>query len=246
MPVAAKQMCRTPGCGAIVDSGYCERCRADGAAPTPARLSAAKRGYGARWQKTSRAYLAAHPLCVDPYRAHRGRAVAATLTDHIVPHRGDMRLFWDSDNWQPLCASCHGRKTAEEDGGYGRMYAKRVTLVFGAPGSAKTTYVRAHMSPGDMVWDLDVVMAAVTGKRLYQRTEGALRYVLAMRDAFYRAAALPGYPERVWIIESTADLNRREELRREMDADVVVMDTAHDVCRQRIAHRLNCDRHGSL
>ncbi|WP_186318376.1 HNH endonuclease, partial [Bacillus pumilus] len=22
-------------------------------------------------------------------------------------------------NWQPLCASCHNRKTAKEDGGFG-------------------------------------------------------------------------------------------------------------------------------
>ncbi|MHB8303615.1 MAG: HNH endonuclease [Acidobacteriaceae bacterium] len=202
------------------------------------RLSAAKRGYGARWQKTSRAYLAAHPLCVDPYQAHRARAVAATQTDHIVPHRGDMQLFWNHDNWQPLCAQCHSRKTAEEDGGFGRTYAKRVTLVFGAPGSGKTTYVRSHMSPGDLVWDLDVVTAAVTGLRLYQRTEGALRYVMAMRDAFYRAAALRGYCERVWIIDSRADLNEREALRREMDADVIVMDTAQDVCNQRVAKRI--------
>ena len=34
-----------------------------------------------------------------------------TVVDHIVPHRGDARLFWDEDNWQPLCKSCHDRKT---------------------------------------------------------------------------------------------------------------------------------------
>ncbi|WP_144469068.1 HNH endonuclease signature motif containing protein, partial [Bacillus pumilus] len=35
------------------------------------------------------------------------------------PHKGDKKLFWDSSNWQPLCASCHNRKTAKEDGGFG-------------------------------------------------------------------------------------------------------------------------------
>ena len=47
--------------------------------------------------------------------------VAATLTDHIVPHKGDMKLFWDSANHQSLCHDCHSFKTAREDGGFGRL-----------------------------------------------------------------------------------------------------------------------------
>jgi 5-methylcytosine-specific restriction protein A len=38
------------------------------------------------------------------------------VVDHIVPHRGDKKLFWDSSNWQALCdgqtgRGCHDRKT---------------------------------------------------------------------------------------------------------------------------------------
>jgi 5-methylcytosine-specific restriction endonuclease McrA len=29
------------------------------------------------------------------------------VCDHIKPHRGDERLFWDSDNQQTLCKVCH-------------------------------------------------------------------------------------------------------------------------------------------
>jgi hypothetical protein len=32
---------------------------------------------------------------------------AAVLVDHIDPHRGDMKKFWDSANWQSLCKPCH-------------------------------------------------------------------------------------------------------------------------------------------
>ena len=39
----------------------------------------------------------------------------ATVVDHI---NGFDRLFdskfWDTNNWQPMCASCHGRKTKQE------------------------------------------------------------------------------------------------------------------------------------
>lgn len=36
-----------------------------------------------------------------------GCAHPAAIVDHIKPHNGDMSLFWDSDNWQPLCKWCH-------------------------------------------------------------------------------------------------------------------------------------------
>lgn len=48
-----------------------------------------------------------------------GRVKAATDLDHINPHKGDMVLFWDKDNWQGLCHSHHSQKTATEDGGFG-------------------------------------------------------------------------------------------------------------------------------
>ena len=43
----------------------------------------------------------------------------ATVVDHIIPHKGDMDIFWDEDNWQPLCKRCHDQKTATENGGFG-------------------------------------------------------------------------------------------------------------------------------
>lgn len=41
--------------------------------------------------------------------------MAATVVDHIIPHRGDQKLFWDRSNWQALCKSCHDSKTMTED-----------------------------------------------------------------------------------------------------------------------------------
>jgi len=77
--------------------------------PRERRPSARRRGYTRRWERARRAFLAAHPLCAECLR--QGRTRAADVVDHIVPHRGDMRLFWDMDNWQALCKRCHDRKT---------------------------------------------------------------------------------------------------------------------------------------
>lgn len=48
-----------------------------------------------------------------------GRLVSGTHVDHVRPHRGDWSLFMDSTNLQALCHSCHSRKTAREDRGFG-------------------------------------------------------------------------------------------------------------------------------
>lgn len=81
------------------------------------RESAASRGYGWRWRLARRGFLAAHPLCAQC--SAEGVVRAATVVDHIIPHKGDQALFWDRSNWQPLCKAHHDRKTAREDGGFG-------------------------------------------------------------------------------------------------------------------------------
>ncbi|MFT0137292.1 HNH endonuclease [Alcanivoracaceae bacterium MT1] len=69
------------------------------------RSSAAKRGYGKRWQKAREQFLAENPLCV--FCQARGLVRAATVVDHKIPHKGDMKLFWRRSNWQALCKPCH-------------------------------------------------------------------------------------------------------------------------------------------
>ena len=71
-----------------------------------ARGSAAARGYGRRWQKARVSFLIRNPVCCC------GCGHPATEVDHIVPHRGDEALFWDTGNWQPMTKACHSAKTA--------------------------------------------------------------------------------------------------------------------------------------
>ena len=112
MPTKPKVPCKHPGCAALVPPGtrYCE---AHKALHPEAVRSAGSRGYGSRWQRESKAFLRANPLCEECRKA--GRYTQATVVDHIVPHRGDQKLFWDRDNWRALCKPCHDRKTARED-----------------------------------------------------------------------------------------------------------------------------------
>ena len=81
------------------------------------RPSAARRGYDGRWRRAREQYLAEHRWCA--HCLAEGRLTRATVVDHVRPHRGDQRLFWDRGNWEPCCKPCHDRKSVA-DGRWGR------------------------------------------------------------------------------------------------------------------------------
>lgn len=79
----------------------------------PETKSSSQRGYGYRWQKVRDGFLKKHPLC--EYHSKMGMIAAAVVVDHKIPHRGDMQLFWDRDNWQALCKGCHDRIKQQQE-----------------------------------------------------------------------------------------------------------------------------------
>jgi 5-methylcytosine-specific restriction endonuclease McrA len=93
-------------------------------------LSSAARGYGSRWQRARIGYLQSHPLCKRCRESNR--ISAAEVVDHIKPPKlgealqsGDVErirqardLFWNRNNWQGLCGTCHnaGKQSEERTG----------------------------------------------------------------------------------------------------------------------------------
>lgn len=99
--------CSRPGCPKLTYSAYCDEHKSSRDRNRP---SAWKRGYNYKWQKYRERFLSQHPLCEECGKL-------ATVVDHIVPHKGNQTLFWDSNNHQSLCETCHNRKTALYDMG---------------------------------------------------------------------------------------------------------------------------------
>jgi 5-methylcytosine-specific restriction protein A len=81
----------------------------------------------ARWRNYRLVYLRQHPLCADPFSRHEGTIAAASVVDHITPHRGDYALFWDTKNHRALCAGCNSYKAAKFEGAFGNAPSNQET-----------------------------------------------------------------------------------------------------------------------
>ena len=112
MPVFPLKHCAFPGCGALFrgSGSYCEKHK---------QIAQDQRGYSSAWRKAREGFLARHPFCVQCEA--EGFPRLAAVVDHVIPHKGDKQLFWDRNNWQPLCKRHHDLKTAAEDGGFGNI-----------------------------------------------------------------------------------------------------------------------------
>ncbi|WP_026987658.1 HNH endonuclease signature motif containing protein [Fodinicurvata fenggangensis] len=116
MPMAPPKHCPKAGHPPYTQR-RCPACSAAWRAKGEARRpSSSARGYGdPEWKAASKEFLARpeNKLCAC------GCQRRANVVDHIVPHRGDERLFWDRSNWQPMAFSCNSRKAAKSEGGFG-------------------------------------------------------------------------------------------------------------------------------
>ena len=157
MPSLAKRPCRAPGCAALVVSGFC----AQHLQPEAPRATTAERGYGAEHKKLRvQCFVRDGFRCVDCGWEPRGARLRRELemelpaakileelrvafangkrhlhADHELPIelRPDLRL--SLDNLRTRCNECHSRKTAREDGGFGRAYERK----FSRENDAKST-----------------------------------------------------------------------------------------------------------
>lgn len=115
--------CNHSGCRTLVTGKYCGKHTKDEAAKKKKvqreydqyRGTRTERGYDNRWLKAARLFRYGK-VCV--MCENKGIVKMAECVDHIIPHKGDMELFWDMNNWQPACLSCNSEKAAKEEGGF--------------------------------------------------------------------------------------------------------------------------------
>lgn len=110
-PIRPASACTYPGCGRRVVVG--SRCDRHPRSVEPSGRTNRELYKTAAWRRASLAYRIENPLCV--HCLAQGLYRSSEVVDHVEPPaEGDLDAFWDEDNWQALCASCHNRKTRTE------------------------------------------------------------------------------------------------------------------------------------
>lgn len=164
--------------------------------------------------------------------------------DHKIPvTRGGP----DTDeNLQVLCSgplACHAKKTLAEAHadlavsffpGWLEPAACQLTIVFGPPGSGKSTYVAAHMHQDDMVIDLDLIQAELSGLPIYRAPETWLRRSIHFRNRML--ASLSKRPTQpAWFITTgQGEADRQWWISKLMPAKTVKLDTPQAECIARV------------
>jgi 5-methylcytosine-specific restriction protein A len=61
------------------------------------------------WKQLRKIILTNNPMCV--HCLNDDTITIATDVDHIIDHKGNVKLFYDINNLQSLCHNCHSKKT---------------------------------------------------------------------------------------------------------------------------------------
>lgn len=166
----------------------------------------------------------------------------------------DLEIALGGDNLQLLCKTCHSaiheksyqmyRKRHrtntglanglcfDEDGNV--VQKKNVFIVWGAPASGKTTYVKEQKGKYDLVVDLDYIMCALSLEQGKNYSEDALPFALDIRDYIYQMIQeRRHFFENMFIVSTLPKKEQREALAKRLNGTLIHINTGEEECLKR-------------
>jgi len=165
------------------------------------RKPSSQRGYDHRWTELRAYHISQEPLC--RHCRERGLTRAAEEVDHIEPisKRPDLRL--EPTNLQSLCRRCHVRKTREENNGQTR-HESLVRIVTGLSVCDCQRYITERSIPGELVWNVHDIAAAIGFKQHTPKDVGKL--IAKWWRCLERTIASKTLNRDLWLIVPTVEM----------------------------------------
>jgi len=206
----------------------------------------AKKFYNSKTWKLCRQSFIADRVSIDGGMCQQCKERLGYIVDHkkeITPdniNNPDVTL--SNENFQYLCLDCHNRKTFgknlatireglmfNSDGNI--IENKNTFIVWGAPASGKTSYVKENKGQHDIVVDLDYIRSALS---LGEDSKDTIAFALDIRELIYDLIEQRVHHyDRAWIICMLPTRSQRSELSRRLKAELIHIDTDKEECIRR-------------
>lgn len=109
----------------------------------------------------------------------------------------------------------------------------QIKVVWGPPGSGKTTFVNDRKGENDLIYDFDTLMRDLSGLDLYDRNNNLLYYLISIRDEIIWRLKNETSLDSAWLIFSYPEGDLKASL-DDLSASFVLMDTDKQTCIDRI------------
>lgn len=154
-------------------------------------------------------------------------------TTELTPENyTDPFISLDSEKILILCHDCHDRIHSR----FGYKPTCNVCIVYGPPFAGKKTYVRQSLHRGDIVVDMDMLYAAVSGLPYYDKPDSLLRNVAGLHNVLIdNIKTRYGKWESAWVIGGYADKYKRERLATDLGAELIYIKASKEECLERLA-----------
>lgn len=167
--------------------------------------------------------------------------------DLVVHHKqelneanvNDAMIALNPANCECVHFKCHNKIHDRFQGGNGGYKPKprAVHIVYGAPCSGKSTWVRDNMTRGDLVIDLDSIWESVSNLQRYEKPSSLKPVVFQLQDTLYdMAKTRAGKWRTAFVIAGAPRKADRQRLAVRVGADdCIFIDATKDECMERLA-----------
>ena len=200
------------------------------------------------WKQCRASYIAkVYGLCERCL--DNGRLIPGYIVHHkieITPENiNDPAITLNHENLQYVCSDCHNvlhkRQRSfrndiqfDDEGNVIGGITMKLKIVYGAPCSGKSSYVRNHIGDNDLVYDYDEIVSALTYSRVRTtHKKNVHEYVTGFRSLILSKAKDEQDIDTMWIITSFLS-EGFQTLIHDMKPEYIKMDVSMDECISRL------------